>query len=128
MAPNFAYQLCCDQISEEQRFGLDLSSLRFALNAAESVQLTTMETFSSIFCTNGFRASVFCPAYGLAESVLLATARQPWKYKGSGDHATEECFQSYPGTAFEQRAGGQTGGGGVRAGAGHAATLYRGSG
>ena len=53
-APNFAYQLCVDQISPEQREGLDLSSWRVAFCGAEPVRLETLKTFAPTFAPQAF--------------------------------------------------------------------------
>jgi len=70
-APNFAYDLCVNKITPEQRQQLDLSSWRVALNGAEPVRAETLRRFSEFFSSAGFRAEAFFPAYGLAESTLL---------------------------------------------------------
>ncbi len=102
MAPNFAYQLCCDDILPEQRAGLDLSNLRFVLVGAEPVQLSTLEAFTHAYAAHGFQASAFCPAYGMAENVLVATGRQPWKEENSTCKERSGHIHSYPGTVFDQ--------------------------
>jgi len=72
-APNFAYQLCIDQISDEQRATLDLSALRVALSGAEPVRASTLDAFTQRFAPAGFRRDAFCPSYGLAEATLMVT-------------------------------------------------------
>jgi len=76
VAPNFAWQLCCNEVSDEQAATLDLSSLRSAINGAEPVQARTLQSFSDRFSPQGFDPGAFCPAYGLAEIVLTATGWQ----------------------------------------------------
>lgn len=73
-APNFAYDLCVERISQEQRGGLDLSHLVVSMNAAEPVRAQTMRRFAEAFAPAGFRTTAFCPAFGMAESTLKATA------------------------------------------------------
>ncbi len=73
VAPNFAYDLCVRAISEERRAGLDLSSLRVALNGAEPVRPATLERFAEAFSPCGFDAKAFLPCYGLAEASLLVS-------------------------------------------------------
>lgn len=75
-APNFAYQNCLD-IPESRRAGLDLSTLRVCLNGAEPVRADTVEAFTAAFAPHGLRATAMCPAYGLAEFTLVATACGP---------------------------------------------------
>ncbi|HEU4416473.1 MAG TPA: fatty acyl-AMP ligase, partial [Candidatus Angelobacter sp.] len=69
-APNFAYDLCVDQISAEERAALDLSNWAVAFNGAEPVRERTLERFAAAFAPSGFRKSAFYPAYGLAEATL----------------------------------------------------------
>ncbi|GAA0331114.1 AMP-binding protein [Sphingomonas oligophenolica] len=75
-APNFAYQSCA-AIAEEQRQGLDLSSLCVVANGAEPVRADTIEAFATAYAAYGFRAEAMCPAYGMAESTLVATTSGP---------------------------------------------------
>ncbi|MBU9764047.1 fatty acyl-AMP ligase [Mycobacterium sp. TNTM28] len=72
-APNFAYDLCVENSTPEQRAALDLSSLTTAMNGAEPVQATTLQAFAEAFAPAGFRPEVFCPVYGLAEATLLVS-------------------------------------------------------
>ncbi len=69
-APNFAYDLCVAKIAEEDLAGLDLSSLRLALNGAEAISPATLERFAERFAPCGFRREAFFPVYGLAENTL----------------------------------------------------------
>jgi acyl transferase domain-containing protein/acyl-CoA synthetase (AMP-forming)/AMP-acid ligase II/acyl carrier protein len=73
-APSFAYEACVRRITDAERAGLDLSSLRMAMNAAEPIDPSVMAAFAERFAPNGFAANVSCPAYGLAESTLAITA------------------------------------------------------
>jgi len=70
IAPNFAYELCAQKISDEEKRQLDLSCWTMALNAAEPVRLETLERFAAAFTSCGFRAEFLKPAYGLAEATL----------------------------------------------------------
>ena len=72
-APNFAYDLCCRKITEEQKQELDLNNWRIAVNGAEPIRYKTMERFVNAFGQCGFKASAFVPSYGLAESTLMVT-------------------------------------------------------
>lgn len=80
-APNFAFELCCKSIRDEDLHDLDLRSLRCLLNGAEPVSARTIERFSDRFSACGFRPEMMWPVYGLAEnSVGLAFpphAREP---------------------------------------------------
>jgi myxalamid-type polyketide synthase MxaB len=74
--PNFAYDLCVERISPEQRATLDLSSWKLAFNGAEPIQPDTLERFAKTFAECGFRKEAFFPCYGLAESTLLVTGAE----------------------------------------------------
>ncbi|MDR1478661.1 MAG: aminotransferase class I/II-fold pyridoxal phosphate-dependent enzyme [Planctomycetaceae bacterium] len=71
--PNFAYDLCVRQISEEQIDQLDLSCWHLAFNGAEPVLADTMEAFARKFERCGFRYEAFYPCFGLAEGTLLVS-------------------------------------------------------
>lgn len=71
--PNFAFELCVDKITEEQKAELDLSSWLVAFNGAEPVRPSTIERFSEAFASCGFRREAFYPCYGLAEATLIVT-------------------------------------------------------
>ncbi|MDY7093378.1 MAG: amino acid adenylation domain-containing protein [Acidobacteriota bacterium] len=72
-APNFAYRLCAESLSEEDKEGLDLSSWRVAFCGAEPVQAATLERFRRAFAGQGFSSRALLPCYGLAESTLLVS-------------------------------------------------------
>ncbi|KZN68930.1 hybrid non-ribosomal peptide synthetase/type I polyketide synthase [Pseudoalteromonas luteoviolacea] len=72
-APNFAYDLCVDSVTEEQLADLDLSHWRSALNGAEPVRASTLERFYQKFQRCGFRHENLAPCYGMAETTLFAT-------------------------------------------------------
>ncbi len=69
--PNFAYDLCVNKISLDQRKNLDLSSWKTAYNGAEPIRPQTLEQFTKTFEISGFQAKYFYPCYGLAESTLM---------------------------------------------------------
>jgi acyl-CoA synthetase (AMP-forming)/AMP-acid ligase II len=71
--PNFAYDLCVRKVTSEQLARLDLSSWKVAFNGAEPIHPETMERFSTMFASCGFRPEAFHPCYGLAESTLYVT-------------------------------------------------------
>ncbi|MFO0558563.1 MAG: AMP-binding protein [Polyangiales bacterium] len=70
-APNFAYELCVQKAADRE--GLDLSSLRCALNGAEPVLPTTLRRFDERFAQHRWTPRAMTPVYGLAENTL-ATA------------------------------------------------------
>jgi acyl transferase domain-containing protein/acyl-CoA synthetase (AMP-forming)/AMP-acid ligase II/pimeloyl-ACP methyl ester carboxylesterase/acyl carrier protein len=71
--PNFAYDLCINQIPPEQRETLDLSSWKLAFSGAEPVRTQTLQNFTETFAPYGFRLESFCPCYGMAETTLLTS-------------------------------------------------------
>ncbi len=72
--PNFAYELCLRKIPDSELAGLDLSSLRGAMNGAEPVMPETLERFSARFAPFGLRPNAVVPVYGLAEATLAVSA------------------------------------------------------
>ncbi|MBO3747479.1 fatty acyl-AMP ligase [Streptosporangiaceae bacterium NEAU-GS5] len=72
--PNFGLDLCVERVSQSQRVGLDLGSLRAVVNGSEPVRRQSLQRFTEAFAGNGFRAETHCPAYGLAEATLAVTA------------------------------------------------------
>ena len=84
--PNFAYDLCVEQVSEAQKASLDLSSWELAFSGAEPVRAETIKRFSEYFAECGFRVSSFYPCYGMAESTLLITG---------GDKKAEPILQNF---------------------------------
>jgi acyl-CoA synthetase (AMP-forming)/AMP-acid ligase II len=74
VAPDFGYELLLGRLKEEDLAGLDLSSLRIAMNGAEPVRAATLERVAERFEAVGFRCSAWMPCYGMAESTLLVTA------------------------------------------------------
>jgi 8-amino-7-oxononanoate synthase/acyl carrier protein len=71
--PNFAYDLCTDNITDDQLAGLDLSTWEVAFNGAEPIRADTLKRFVERFGPYGFRAEAFYPCYGMAETTLIVT-------------------------------------------------------
>ncbi len=71
--PNFAYDLLCRQVKEEQLDTLDLSKWDVAFSGAEAVRVETIERFSAQFERCGFRREAFYSCYGMAEATLFIT-------------------------------------------------------
>ena len=76
-APNFAYDLCIRAITEEQKVGLDLSSLCVLYNGAEPVRGESFDRFAAAFAKCGFPRRAFLSCYGLAEATLLVSGTSP---------------------------------------------------
>jgi thioester reductase-like protein len=71
--PNSAYMYCCKAIAPSQLDGVDLSTLRIALNGAEPVDYTSLKVFAEKFGSVGFQLETFMPGYGLGESTSGVT-------------------------------------------------------
>ena len=74
VGPNFAWELLVRRVAPE---GLDLSSLRCALNGSEPIHRTTLDRFTHKFGPAGFDASAWVPVYGLAEATLGVAFSHP---------------------------------------------------
>src|SRR6185503_16603544 len=61
--PNFAYDLCVQRITAEQKAHLDLSSWEVAAIGSEPVSHATMDRFAEAFASCGFRRESFYPCY-----------------------------------------------------------------
>jgi len=72
-APNFAYGLCVDKITDEDLEGVDLGSWKVALNGAEPVAPGVLRAFLKRFGPYGFAAEALTPVYGLSEAALAVT-------------------------------------------------------
>src|SRR5258706_1674107 len=80
--PNFSFELCLRRIADEDIEGIDLSSWRFAFNAAEPVSPDTIVEFEKRFGKFGLRKNCVSPSYGLAESsvgVAITVPGTPWR-------------------------------------------------
>ncbi|MEO6795232.1 MAG: beta-ketoacyl synthase N-terminal-like domain-containing protein, partial [Mycobacterium sp.] len=72
-APNFAFDMCVELSSPQERAALDLSYWNVALCGAEPVRTATLDGFAEAFAPAGFRPEAFYPVYGLAEGTLLVS-------------------------------------------------------
>ncbi|WP_283433715.1 non-ribosomal peptide synthetase [Neorhodopirellula lusitana] len=74
-SPNFGYELCVRRISDAdcEAAGLDLSSWKVAIAGAEPVRAATLRRFTDKFAKFGFAPESFCPAFGMAETTVVAT-------------------------------------------------------
>ena len=106
-APNFAYALTARVLvraaREAEKTGraadLDLSTLRFALNGAEPVDVDAVEAFLSAGAVFGLPATAMVPAYGMAEATL-GVSFHPWGTPLEVDtvdgHALEHDLRAVP--------------------------------
>jgi acyl transferase domain-containing protein/acyl-CoA synthetase (AMP-forming)/AMP-acid ligase II/aryl carrier-like protein/NAD(P)-dependent dehydrogenase (short-subunit alcohol dehydrogenase family) len=75
-APNFAYELCIDGITDDEVHTLRLHSWKVAVNGGELVKHDTLQNFIEKFKKCGFSPLAFCVAYGMSEfsGTISATA------------------------------------------------------
>ncbi|NUM54511.1 MAG: thioester reductase domain-containing protein [Candidatus Hydrogenedentes bacterium] len=76
-APNFAYGYCLreDKVPDSALSGVDLSSLRGMLNAAEPIHPQTYADFYERFAKYGLQRESYYTGYGLAENTLTVSLR-----------------------------------------------------
>lgn len=74
-APNFAYALAAKALGRGEN--LDLSTLRFALNGAEPIDVTAVRQFIAAGARFGLPATAMVPAYGMAETTLGVSIAHP---------------------------------------------------
>jgi len=105
VAPNFAYELCVEKISAEQRAPLDLASVKVALCGAEPVRPDTLSQFANVFGPCGFRQEAFRPAYGLAEATLIVSGHSEGGVPFAPAVMSEELQRNHVKPAEEGAAG-----------------------
>lgn len=97
-APNFAYDLCCQKVTDEELQTLDLSSWEVAFNGSDFVRSSTLHNFSERFRSTGFRGESLCPTYGLAEATLLVAVDLPGnltKFSNESEDGVTEMNADY---------------------------------
>lgn len=72
-APNFAYELCCERVTDEQLAGLDLSRWWLAANGSEPINAATLDAFVKRFAPAGLPDDALCPCYGMAEATVFVS-------------------------------------------------------
>lgn len=72
--PNFSYDLCVNQIQEEQLKELDISGWKSAFNGSEPIRLETLHRFVDKFEKVGFKEKALFPCYGMAETTLVVSS------------------------------------------------------
>jgi acyl-CoA synthetase (AMP-forming)/AMP-acid ligase II/acyl carrier protein len=73
--PNFAFQMCVNNVRDRELARLDLSSWDVAFCGAEPINHDTMVAFSKRFAAAGFRPSALYPCYGMAETTLMVSGK-----------------------------------------------------
>ena len=78
-SPTFGYDICSRRMSSQTRAQdrFDLGRWRIAGNGADMIRPDVMQAFVDCFDEAGFKASAFCPSYGLAEATLAVSLMPP---------------------------------------------------
>ena len=78
-SPTFGYDICARRMSSQTKAAdrFDLSRWRLAGNGADMIRPDVMQAFVDAFADAGFKASAFCPSYGLAEATLAVSIMPP---------------------------------------------------
>ncbi len=77
-APNFAFQLCVDGITDEElkEANLDLSCAREIFSGSEPINPNTISAFYQRFREHGLPSTSLNPCYGLAEATLFVSGKK----------------------------------------------------
>lgn len=75
IAPNFAFDLCVDSVSDAELATLDLRKLKAVYCGAEPVRQSTLLRFAQRFAQAGFNPAALGPCYGLAEATVLVAGK-----------------------------------------------------
>ena len=102
-SPTFGYDICSRRMSSQTRAAdrFDLSRWRIAGNGADMIRPDVMQAFVDSFADAGFKASGFCPSYGLAEATLAVSIMPPGE--GIRIELVEESELSGVGTSAQER-------------------------
>lgn len=73
-APNFAYELACMKVTDEDMAGFNLSRVVVLLNGAERVHASTVRRFNERFGQFGLPHWAMRPSYGLAEATVYVVS------------------------------------------------------
>lgn len=72
-APNFGWDYCVRRLGDQDKDGIDLSSLTVAYNGAEPVRAATLRAFVGAFAGCGMKDTALFPCYGMAETTLFVS-------------------------------------------------------
>ncbi|MEO5809983.1 MAG: fatty acyl-AMP ligase [Sphingomicrobium sp.] len=102
-SPTFGYDICSRRMSSQTRAAnrFDLARWRIAGNGADMIRPDVMQAFVDNFADAGFKASAFCPSYGLAEATLAVSLMPPGE--GIRLELVEESELSGAGTEAQER-------------------------
>jgi len=72
-SPNFGYKHFLKAMADKEMPGMDLSSVRVILNAAEPISTHLCDEFLERMKPYGLKSSAMIPVYGLAEATLIVS-------------------------------------------------------
>jgi fatty-acyl-CoA synthase len=75
--PNFAYNMMADKVLDEELVGIDLSSLRMAINCSEPVRYESHQKFLRRFQPYGLNPVALSSCYAMAETTFAVTQMPP---------------------------------------------------
>ena len=75
--PNFAFNLLAEKIRDEDLEGINLASLRMAINCSETVRFDSIEKFGRRFASRGLRPKAVSSCYAMAETTFAVTQTPP---------------------------------------------------
>jgi acyl-CoA synthetase (AMP-forming)/AMP-acid ligase II/acyl carrier protein len=75
--PNFSFDYCIQKIKPEEVEGLDLSSIKNFYCGGEPVRRKTFEDFPKVFKGAKVRTNQMFAVYGMAETTLIVTGKDP---------------------------------------------------
>jgi len=75
--PNFSYDYCIQKIKPEEVEGLDLSSIKNFYCGGEPVRKKTFKEFPKHFSSAKVRTNQMFAVYGMAETTLIVTGKDP---------------------------------------------------
>jgi acyl-CoA synthetase (AMP-forming)/AMP-acid ligase II/acyl carrier protein len=106
-APNFAFDLLADETTEEERKGLDLSSIKTIYCGAEPIRRATFDKFINAFTDYGLEPRMMYPCYGMAETTLITSgppaSRDPLYISISGDALLQNKVKPVPENHIDAR-------------------------
>lgn len=70
-APNFAFDLCVSEVIDDDKAGLDISSMTSLYCGAEPIRKDTFERFVEKYQPYGLKREAMYPCYGMAETTLI---------------------------------------------------------
>lgn len=97
--PNFAFNHSVRGVRARDLDGLDLSSWRQLMNAAEPVRLESIQAFVAKFAPYGFDSSAILAAYGMAENTVAISLKrydEPLRTEWIDGRALREAHRADP--------------------------------